>query len=156
AIISAGCQPQVVCGMTDHQRTLRQALDSVAPTDGPTRVADAVALARRLLAEREGSSTITVLSACGFEGAEALAGAPAMETAHVGKRTANLGITGLQARRSLLDPIGYEILVEVTNAGDDPAECRLELELDEQPIDVVPLQLKPGERSVQVFEKTSA
>jgi hypothetical protein len=32
----------------------------------------------------------------------------------------------------------------------------LELDLEDDPIDVVPLNLKPGERNVQVFEKTSA
>ncbi len=34
------------------------------------------------------------------------------------KKTGNVGITRLQARRSLVDPIGYEILVEVANASD--------------------------------------
>ncbi len=74
----------------------------------------------------------------------------------LGKKTGNVGITRLQARRSLLDPIGYEILVEVANASDEPASFRLELDLDEDPIDVVPMNLAAGERSVHVFEKTSA
>ena len=74
----------------------------------------------------------------------------------LGTKTGNVGITRLQARRSLLDPIGYEILVEVANASDEPVSCRLELDLEDDPIDVVPLTLAPGERNVQVFEKTSA
>jgi hypothetical protein len=156
AIIAAASLPTVVCGMTDHQRTLREALESVAPSDGPTRVSEAIALARRLLAEDTKATGITVLTDGGFEGAAELADQSGIELVLIGKRTPNLGITGLQARRSLLDPIGYEILVEVSNASDDPADCRLELELDGQPIDVVPLQLKPGERTVQMFEKTSA
>ena len=57
---------------------------------------------------------------------------------------ATCGITRLQARRSLLDPIGYEILVEVANASDEPAAFRLELDLDDEPIDVVPLNLAAG------------
>ena len=48
-----GAQPQVACGLTDHQRTLREALDSIAASDGPTRVAEAVTLARRLLSGSE-------------------------------------------------------------------------------------------------------
>ena len=36
-----------------------------------------------------------------------------VELIPIGKKTGNVGITRLQARRSLLDPIGYEILVEV-------------------------------------------
>src|SRR5947208_6177720 len=52
AVVVAGTQPQVVCGLTGHQRTLREAIDAVGPTDGPTRLADAVALARRLIADQ--------------------------------------------------------------------------------------------------------
>src|SRR5437870_9333693 len=44
AVVVAGTQPQVVCGLTGHQSTLREAIDAVGPTDGPTRLADAVAL----------------------------------------------------------------------------------------------------------------
>ena len=44
----------------------------------------------------------------------------------------------------------------MTNSSDEPASFRLELDLDDDPIDVVPMNLAPGERSVHVFEKTSA
>jgi hypothetical protein len=156
AIIVAGSLPQVVCGITDHERTLRQALDAVPATDGPTRVQEAVTLARRLLVEPQGRHQIVVVTDAAFDGAAELAKEEKVELLLVGRRTPNLGITRMQARRSLLDPIGYEILVEVVNASDDPAECRLELDLDDEPIDVVPLQLKPDEHTTQHFEKTSA
>ena len=82
----------------------------------------------------------------GFDGAAELARQEDVELIALGKKTGNVGITRLQARRSLLDPIGYEILVEVVNASDEPVSCRLELDLDDDPIDVVPLTLAPGER----------
>lgn len=156
AVIAAGTPPRVLCGLTDHQRTLREAIDAATPTDGPTRVDEAVALARRLLSGGPPGRGVVVVSDGGFDGAAALSKQPDVEMVAIGGKAANLGVTRLQARRSLLDPIGYEILVEVSNASDEPAECRLELDLDDEPVDVVPLQLKPGERSVQVFEKTSA
>ena len=53
AIVTAGTRPRVVCGLTGHHKTLREALDAVTPGDGPTRLADAVAIARRLAAEGE-------------------------------------------------------------------------------------------------------
>ena len=148
--------PRVACGLTDHQRSLREALDSIAPGDGPTRVAEAVTLARRLLSGTEKMHRAVVLTDGGFEGAADLARQPDIELIGLGRKTGNVGITQLQARRSLLDPIGYEILVEVANASDEPVSCRLELDLEDDPIDVVPLNLKPGERNVQIFEKTSA
>ena len=156
AILAAGAQPRVACGSTDHQRTLREALESIAPVDGPTRVDEAVALARRLLSGSEKIRKVVILSDGGFEGAADLARQDDVDWIGLGKKTGNVGITRLQARRSLLDPIGYEILVEVANFSDEAVAVRLELDLDDDPIDVVPLNLAPGEKNVQVFEKTSA
>jgi von Willebrand factor type A domain/Aerotolerance regulator N-terminal len=156
AIIAAGARTHVICGPTDHERTLRTALDSIIANDGPTRVAEAVALARRLLSGSEKTRRVVVLSDGSFDGAADLSRAEDVELISVGKKTGNAGITRLQARRSLLDPIGYEILVEVANASDEAASFRLELDLDDDPIDVVPMNLAAGERSVHVFEKTSA
>lgn len=72
-----------------------------------------------------------------------------------GTDSSNLGITQFQARRSLIDPIGYEILVSVQNSSSEAVSCRLELSLDDVPVDVVPLKLKPEERWSRSFEKTS-
>ncbi len=73
-----------------------------------------------------------------------------------GTNVGNVGVTQFQVRRSLIDPLGYEILAEVTNASDDPVECRLEIDLNDNVVDVVPLKLTPGQRWSQSFEKTSA
>ncbi len=68
---------------------------------------------------------------------------------------ANVGITQFQARRSLIDPIGYEILVTLRNASALAIKGRLELELDEIPIDVIPFNLEPNQTWTRSFEKTS-
>jgi von Willebrand factor type A domain/Aerotolerance regulator N-terminal len=155
AIIAAEAQPRVACGPTDHQRTLRTALESIEACDGPTRVNHAVSLARRLLSGSEKVRRVVVLTDGSFDEAAELARQDDVDLIKLGTNADNVGITRLQARRSLLDPIGYEILVEVCNASDQAASFRLELELDGDPIDVVPLTLTAGERTVQVFEKTS-
>lgn len=72
-----------------------------------------------------------------------------------GTDVGNVGITQLQVRRSLIDPLGYEILTSVRNASHNSAKCRLELTLDDIPIDVVPLSLAPEELWTRSFEKTS-
>ena len=80
----------------------------------------------------------------------------------IGERSANIGITQFQVRRSLVDPLGYEILAEVTNASDQLVECRFEVDLvppsggPSEPVDVVNLKLEPGGKWSQVFDKTSA
>ncbi|MEJ7594770.1 MAG: BatA and WFA domain-containing protein [Planctomycetaceae bacterium] len=67
----------------------------------------------------------------------------------------NVGITQLQVRRSLIDPLGYEILASVRNASANPVACRLELSLNDFPVDVIPLKLGPEERWSRSIEKTS-
>jgi hypothetical protein len=164
AIVAAGTQPQVFCGLTDHQSTLRDALKAIPPTDGPTKVKEAVELARRLLADKKNRKVIVLSDGC-FEDAAKLAKADDVEVRAVGTRADNAGITRFQVRRSLVDPIGYEILAEVHNFSEKPLECRLNIDLfsrdeagDEtsSPVDVVPLKLEPGKSYSNTFEKTSA
>lgn len=176
ALVAAGTQPQVIVGFTSRQKTVRTAVQSLVATDGPSQVSEAIALGRRLLGERQDGKQqeVIVFTDGRFVGVENLATAsssPAADTVTpvqetvvpvpvklqiIGARTANLGITQFQVRRSLVDPLGYEILAEVTNASDQPVECRLEVELNDEPIDVVPLKLEAGGKWSQVFEKTSA
>jgi hypothetical protein len=154
ALIAAGTQPKVVCGLTSHERTLQTAIEAVAKSDGPSRVTEAVELAKRLLTDVKNGQVI-VYSDGGFSSAEQLASDPLVKLQPIGSLAANVGITQFQVRRSLADPIGYEILVEVFNASTEPAECRLDLDLDENPVDVVPLKLAAGQLWGQTFEKTS-
>jgi von Willebrand factor type A domain/Aerotolerance regulator N-terminal len=162
AIIAAGTQPTVRCGMTGHQGTLREKLKEIAPTDGPTRVKEAVELGRRLLADQgdakaKGQSSVIVLTDGGFDDAAKLAEGGDLKVIGVGSnKTGNVGISKFQVRRSLIDPIGYQILVEVVNASDATVETRLEIDLDDGAVDVVPLKLEPGKPYRKVFEKTSA
>jgi hypothetical protein len=155
AIIAAGVQPQVVCGLTGHERTLQTALSGIGPTDGPTRVEAAIELGKRLLADARHGRVIVLSDAC-FPESEKLTDDKLIELQTVGTRAANLGITNFQVRRSLLDPIGYEILTEVTNAADQPVECRLSIDLNESPVDVIPLSLSPGQTWSKAIENISA
>jgi hypothetical protein len=69
---------------------------------------------------------------------------------------ANVGITRFQVRRSTTDPIGYEILAEVTNQSDEPADnLRLAVALNGRPVDIKPLKLAPNARWSEVLENTT-
>lgn len=154
AIVVAGAEPAVACGMTGHLRTLKSALEAIPPIDGPTHLREAVRLSRRLIGNHPHGKVIVLTDGCCPE-VEELAKDDAVEFHLVGGRAGNVGITRFQVRRSLLDSLGYEILVEVLNASDDPVECRLEMELNGVPVDVIPLKLKPGQTWNQTLEKTS-
>ena len=67
---------------------------------------------RRLLADAKHGRVI-VLTDGAFALSEQLAQALDVELHTVGTRAGNVGITNFQVRRSLLDPIGYEILTSL-------------------------------------------
>ncbi len=130
-------------------------LEAIPSSDGPTNVSQAVELAKRLLADHA-NKKIVVLTDGGFPEVEKLAKDKDVQIVGVAAKTPNVAITMFQVRRSLLDPIGYEILTEVANNSEEKVECRLEIDLEDEPVDVVPLNLAPKEKWRQVFEKTSA
>ena len=155
AIVSVGSTPKVVCGLTGHQRTLQNALASIEPTDSPTRVPAAIELARRLLADHPNPRIVLVSDGC-FAEAKTLINDNQIELVAVGTKAANVGITQFQVRRSLVDTIGYQVQLEVQNFSDEPVECRLEIDLEEQPVDVLPLKLAPDKPFSRTIEHASA
>lgn len=169
AIVSAGTQPRVVCGLTGHQRTLRDALATVPPTDGPGKLKDAIDTARRLVNREaaEAESRVVVLTdGSGDELAKVLADEDKkpdeerikLTVVRVGGPTPNVGLTRFQVRRSTIDPIGYEVLTEITNQSDAASdEFRVELTLNGRSLDVSePLKLTPGQVWTKIKDATTA
>lgn len=79
-----------------------------------------------------------------------------VEFLRVGEATGNVGITAFQVRRSLVDPVGYEILASVRNASSVGVSCQMELSLNGLPIDVIPMTLKADEQWTRSLPKLSA
>ena len=73
----------------------------------------------------------------------------------VGQSLDNVGITTFQVRRSTVDPIGYSLLVEIKNFSEDAVETRLTLNLDDTLVDVIPLEIEPGESFRKQIDSTS-
>lgn len=180
AIIVAEARPRVAIGMSGHAPTLRRTLQTLQVSDQPTTVTPAVDLGRQLIGEHPHGEVVVLTDGClpqsSFETVETPpTKSPASEKPAtsdsgkdpnrdttfrtrylvVGSPQSNVGITQLQLRRSLVDPTGYEVLVKVLNASDRPVDCRLELELNGSPVDVLPLELDPNEEWTRSLEKTS-
>jgi hypothetical protein len=166
AIVAGGPQPEVLIGMSSHVPTLKRALRDIEVSDNPTDLAAAIELGKELVGEHPHGVVLVYTDGC-VEGELAKADAPSNPDLDVAKkqaivkrslfgtRASNVGITQLQVRRSLVDPLGYEALVSVSNASDKDVECRLEIELESVPVDVVPLKLKPNEKWRRSLQKTS-
>lgn len=174
AIIVAGKRPSVVCGMSGHLPTLKEAVAAIQESDYSTDLKPAIELARRLIGDRldvaaaispsPSQGTIFVLTdGCLADSDASLleppksAGAttPEIVPVYFGTKSSNIGITQFQARRSLSDPTAYEVLIKIQNASDLPARCRLGLTLNGGLIDVFPLKLSANEVWTHSVEKVS-
>jgi len=155
AIVAAGNPLRILCGMTSRKKSLQEAIRAVPATEGPTRVDEAVRLARWLLGDAPGRQIVILTDAC-FPAAATLARDADIRLVRVGKQTGNLAVTRLAARRTLPEDRRCQVLAEVTNFSTGAATCGLRLALDDEPIDVVQLELAASERWQRVFEFTSA
>jgi hypothetical protein len=158
AILTAGTQPEVVLGMGNHVPSLRRAINDLQPVDTPANLGSAVELADQLLGDAPNGQVIVFTDQATPKNTKPdnePKKATAVEYRAFGSNASNVGITQFQTRRSMVDAVGYELLVEVRNASDQPIQCRLEIELDERPVDIFPLKLQPNETWSRTLEKTS-
>jgi hypothetical protein len=158
AILTAGTQPEVVLGMGNHVPSLRRAINDLQPVDTPANLGSAVELADQLLGDAPNGQVIVFTDQATPKNTKPdnePKKATAVEYRAFGSNASNVGITQFQTRRSVVDAVGYELLVEVRNASDQPIQCRLEIELDERPVDIFPLKLQPNETWSRTLEKTS-
>ena len=79
---------------------------------------------QRLLADEEHKGEVIVLSDCCFDNAQQLLSDSTVTLYGVGGPRDNIGITWYQVRRSLLDAVGYQLLIDVTSGPARPAVAR--------------------------------
>lgn len=155
ALMTAGGMVNVAVGMSDFGPTVSEAIRAVQLTDAPARIDEAIEAARRLASDRERREIVVVSDAC-FDTADERAGEQDVRLIPVGGSLDNVAITAFQTRRSLIDPIGFAVLVEVENFGDDPVDCRLRITLGDELVDVLPLRLEPEKPWRKMIEQASA
>lgn len=164
AIILAGDRPEVVIGMSSHVPTLRRALSKLVPGDVPGELKPAVELARRLVGDSPGGQIVVLTDGCADEVVATrlptdprAASRPEADIKYhrFNSSALNIGLTQFQVRRCHADPLGYELLVQIKNASAVTVRCRLELQLNELPIDILPLTLEPNEVWSRSVAKTS-
>ena len=158
AILTAGTRPEVVLGMGNHVPSLRRAINDLLPVDTPANLGSAVELANQLLGDAPNGQVIVFTDQATPRNTNPDSQSKETNTVEYrafGSNASNVGITQFQTRRSMVDAVGYELLVQVRNASDQSIQCRLEIELDERPVDIFPLKLQPNETWSRTLEKTS-
>jgi hypothetical protein len=156
SLVSAGGQSVVHVGLTNHARLLIDGINACPETDAPSAILSAISTADRLLKDRPEKAEIIVLTDGCIEEYEAIRDNPMVKLYGVGTARENTAITRYQVRRSLMDTVGYQVLIEVTNSGKDRVETKLELSLEDSLVDVVPMKLEPGESKTRILDHTSA
>ena len=124
-ILSAAGVVRRHAGATGHKRTLHQALKSIPATSEVTNMTRAVDVARQLLGNEEGE--IVLLTDAAFDGAAELAAADDVRLMPVTSSAENVAVTRLAVRPRRDEASVHDVLVEVANFSDQPAECNLTL-----------------------------
>ncbi|MDR2705015.1 MAG: BatA and WFA domain-containing protein [Planctomycetaceae bacterium] len=154
AMITSGGTAQIVVGFTDHPGTLRRGVGLITPTDYATALTSAIELAEQLIGSEENSSIWIYTDGCVSNLAD-LMKKPNIRFFPVGSPTDNIGITRFQPRRSLNDAVGYEVFIETVNFGTESVDVRLEVELEDRIVDVIPYKLEPNQPQTKMIQNTA-
>ena len=159
-VIAFNAEARALGPFADDKSELARQIESIAPTDGLSRMGEAVALAKAHATPiGEGIGTpenpiapahLVLLSDGRIEDAEEIvlrqAGGtePGLDYICVGSASDNVGVVGLDARRSYEYPEQLSVLARVRNFGPGRVQTDLMLYVDEQLISVREVALEAG------------
>lgn len=150
AVINANAAPSVIAPFTDDEKALRERVEQLTPTDAPGDLNAAIQLAEELLNSRRGERRIVIFTDRELKPDDAKPAIP-RDVVAVGTALDNVAITRFATRALLNSPQTSDVLLEVANFGRSAAKVNVELAFDGKLLDVKPLTLEPGARTVQVF-----
>lgn len=142
-VLSAGSLVRIACRTTGEPQTLQAAIEGILPTDGGTRMQEAVDLARRLLEGQRNPRIILLTDGC-FPQAQTLAGDEQVYLKRFGEGGRNFAVTRLAVRPDPQDPTQQLVMVETANHSDAPAECPLNVTLESGTRQTAPVKLAAG------------
>jgi len=145
ALLTIGPEPAVLLPFTGNERTLRETLEKLQPTEAAGAAEPAFALANDLLATRRGERRTMVFT----DRKEAAPEGIIFQT--VGSARDNAAIVRFAARPLPASPSTSEVFLEVRNFSDQPLKANLELRYDEKLLDVKPLALEANGKQTLVF-----
>jgi Ca-activated chloride channel family protein len=74
----------------------------------------------------------------------------------VGHRSDNVGIIAFNVRRYIANKAAYEVFIDIQNFGQEPAHRTLHISNGANPVDSKRIDLAPGQRIRQIYEKLPA
>jgi len=143
-LVSVGSLIRTECRLTDDQKALLDAIESLKPTDGSTRMRQAVELAQSVL-EGQSNSRIIVLADGTFSGVVELArDEKNVQMVFFGEHGTNVAIARLAAHPLPIEPGQYQVFVEVANYSADDMDCPLVVSVEGSDPQTVDLHVPAG------------
>ena len=165
-VISSHTRPIIHIPFTNHQKSLRAAINAILPTDITTNLEPAYDLAHAI-AQTKPNPEIVILSDFHSVSEELLAKLKSKTKENtdtekpdpeikrhlirIGKASDNVGITQFRVRKSLVNAFDYQTLLRVVNASKEEKKFNVELYFNENLFDVRPYTLAPGESKSEIF-----
>ena len=159
-VISCHTQPVIHSPFTNHQKSLRAAIESIVPTDVKTDLQSALAVAHSV-AQTKPNPEIVVLSdfhqipdplLVPQENPQPHPSEAKVRLLSVNRgEEGNVGITQFRVRKSLVNAFDYQTLLTVINASVEEKSFNVELYLNDALLDVRPYTLAPGESKSELF-----
>jgi hypothetical protein len=155
-VVQLGSAPMPRSSMSGDRAELLQAISAVSASDTRADLEAGLAFGRdslRGLAHAE----LVVIGDGAYGDTSELGARVNLEGAvprfvPVGKSSKNLSINEFSVRRYPLDKSRYEVMLEIANASDAPADVELELAGDGVVVDVTRLKLGPNERLPRYYQ----
>ncbi len=160
-VISCHTQPIIQSPFTNHQKSLRAAIEAIQPTDVKTDLAPALSLAYSVT-QTNTNPEIVVFSDFaigathqGEQVADMLQNPPPHVKLHLmpvaDTVSDNVGITQFRVRKSLVNAFDYQTLLTVANNSEAEKSFKVELYLNDALLDVRPYTLAAGEDKSEIF-----
>jgi hypothetical protein len=155
-VVQMGSVPTPRSSMSGDRAELLQAIAQVTASDTRADLEAGLFFGRDSLRGLPHGELVVIGDGAYAEG-RALAGRVSLEGAEprfvpIGKSSRNLSISEFSVRRYPLDKARYEVMLEVANLNDEPADVELELSGDGVVVDVTRLKLGPNERLPRYYQ----
>ena len=145
-VIEAGSQPLLVSGFSRQFSQIKDLIEGLKASDAPGTLEEAVYLALSFVSPEKQDRVHLISDGAGQDMQTLVNMHPAIEADLISGGERNVGITKFEFRRDFSRPDSYEIMVEVKNFSDTPAEAPLRLSVDKFTIEERSLTLEAGEK----------
>ena len=159
-VVSCHTQPIIHSPFTNHQKSLRGAVESIVPTDVKTDLQPALTVAHSVAQTKPNPEIIvfsdfhqipdTLLAQRESPDAQLSDAKVRLLSVNLGEE-GNVGITQFRVRKSLVNAFDYQTLLTVVNASAEEKSFNVELYLNDAILDVRPYTLASGESKSELF-----